>query len=62
MVDPAAVQRIGQRAHDVLLADQFGETLGTPFAGEDEIGHTPGKCVSGLTPLRGFESRSLRQF
>jgi hypothetical protein len=33
MVDPAGLQRVGQRAHDVLLPDQFGETLGTPLAG-----------------------------
>ena len=39
MVDAAGIQRIGQRADDVLLPDQFGETLRAPFAGEDEIGH-----------------------
>ena len=39
VVDPAAVEGIGQRAHHVLLADQFGETPGAPLAGQDEVGH-----------------------
>ena len=39
MVHPAGVQRIGQRTHHMLLADQFGKTLGAPLAGQNEIGH-----------------------
>ena len=39
VMDPPALQRIGQRPHDMLLADQFGEAPGAPFAGEDEVGH-----------------------
>ena len=39
VVDAAGFQRIGQRAHHVFLADQFGETPGAPLAGEHEIGH-----------------------
>jgi hypothetical protein len=30
---------MAQGAHDVLLADQRFEVLGTVFAGEDLIGH-----------------------
>jgi hypothetical protein len=52
-----AVQRIGQRARTTCSwPDQFGETLGPPLAGEDEIGHAPvfaariddGKALPGL--------------
>ena len=39
MMDPAAVERVGQRPHHVLLPHQFGEALGPPLAGENEIGH-----------------------
>jgi hypothetical protein len=43
------LQRVGQRAHDMFLSDQFGEALGAPFSGKDEIGHagfrwTPPLC------------------
>src|SRR5699024_2530280 len=33
------VQRIGQRAHHVLLADQLGEAPRSPFACKNLIGH-----------------------
>jgi hypothetical protein len=33
------VERMRQRAHHMLLADQFSETLRAPFAREDLIGH-----------------------
>ena len=39
VVHLAGFQGIGKRAHDVLLAHQFGEAPGAPFAGKDEIGH-----------------------
>ena len=39
VVHATAVERIGQGAHHVLLPHQFGETPGTPFAGQNEIGH-----------------------
>src|SRR5690606_16134175 len=39
VVDAATVQGIGQRAHHVLLPDQFGEAPWAPFTGEDEVGH-----------------------
>ena len=28
-------ERVGQRAYDMLLANQLGKRLGTPLAGED---------------------------
>src|SRR3546814_5704448 len=39
VVHAARIERIGQCADHVLLPDQFGETLGAPLAGEDEVGH-----------------------
>ncbi|GAB3354602.1 hypothetical protein GCM10027430_21730 [Lysobacter tyrosinilyticus] len=39
MVHAARIQRVGERTDHMLLPDQFGETLGTPLAGEDEVGH-----------------------
>ncbi|MNM93658.1 hypothetical protein D3C81_1060380 [compost metagenome] len=35
----ATVQRMRERAHDVLLADERLEVLGAVFTGEDLIGH-----------------------
>ena len=32
VMQPSAVQRMGERAHDVLLPDQFGKAAWTPFA------------------------------
>jgi hypothetical protein len=40
MVQAARPQRMGERAHDVLLANQRVEVLGAVFACEDLIGHT----------------------
>ncbi|GAB2810670.1 hypothetical protein GCM10027021_39300 [Dyella kyungheensis] len=40
MVHAAGVERIGERAHDVLLPDQFSELAGAPLACEDLIGHS----------------------
>jgi hypothetical protein len=40
MVHAARIQRIGERTDHVFLPNQFGETLGAPLAGEDEIGHS----------------------
>ena len=59
MVNAAAVQRIGERADHVFLADQLCESLGTPLAGEDEIGHAAivPRCASPSSrrgPLAGF--------
>ena len=39
MVQTLGVERVDQRALHVFLADEFGETLGAPLAGEDEVGH-----------------------
>ncbi len=39
MVHAAGVERIGERAHDMLLPDEFGELAGAPFAREYLIGH-----------------------
>src|SRR3546814_13120623 len=39
VVHAARIECVGQRADHVLLPDQFGETLGAPLAGEDEVGH-----------------------
>ena len=39
MVQAAGGQRMRERAHDVLLANQCVEVLGAVFAGEDLIGH-----------------------
>jgi hypothetical protein len=36
---PPRIQRIDQCPDYMLLTGQFGETLGTPLAGEDEITH-----------------------
>ena len=32
MVDPPGLQSVTERTHHMLLADQFGETLWTPFS------------------------------
>jgi hypothetical protein len=37
-MQPLLAQRIGQRAHNVLLANQFGKTAGAPLAGKN-LGH-----------------------
>src|SRR5262245_7186696 len=37
MRDAAAFQRLAQRASDVLLADQLGKAVGTPFASQDQM-------------------------
>ena len=39
VMDASPVQRMRQRAHDVLLPDQLGKLPGTPFARKDLIGH-----------------------
>ncbi len=39
MVQPAAMQSMRQRAHDVLLADERFKIPGAIFTGEDLIGH-----------------------
>ena len=39
MVQPALREGIGQRLHDVLLADELLETLRTVFAGQNLITH-----------------------
>jgi hypothetical protein len=39
MVHALRRQRILERTHDVLLPDQLGEQLRTPFAGEGESVH-----------------------
>ena len=36
---------------DVLLPHQLGETLGPPFAGEDEVGHARGRPPWGVTAI-----------
>ena len=38
-MDAARVERVRQRAPDVLLADEFVELARTPLAGEDEVTH-----------------------
>ena len=37
VVDSTGVERVGDRADDVLLADEFAEGLGSPLAGKDEV-------------------------
>ena len=37
MRDPAALQGLAERASDVLLADQFGEAIGAPFARQHQM-------------------------
>jgi hypothetical protein len=39
VVELIAVERIGERAHDMLLPDHIVERPGTPFAGKHLIGH-----------------------
>ncbi|GGY57043.1 hypothetical protein GCM10007387_44500 [Pseudoduganella albidiflava] len=39
MVQPARAQRMRQRTHDVLLADERFKVAGTVLASEDLIGH-----------------------
>ncbi len=39
MVQPAALERVGQRAHDMLLAREFGKRFRSPLAGEGLIAH-----------------------
>ena len=43
--EPAARQRVAQRARDRLLADDVVEPLRAPLAGEDLIGHWIGMRV-----------------
>src|SRR3546814_3397337 len=52
VVHAARIERIGQCADHVLLPDQFGETLGAPLAGEDEVGHG----VHSATPRRAIRA------
>ena len=35
VVQPLLAQRVRERAHDVLLADELGEAPGAPLAGEN---------------------------
>ena len=39
MMKPGALERVGQRLHDVLLPRDLGEGLRPPFAGEGLVGH-----------------------
>ena len=39
VVDAARVERVGERAAHVVLADEFVEAARAPLAGEDEIAH-----------------------
>ena len=39
VVDAAAVERVRQRAHHVLLPDQLGEAFRAPLAGENLVAH-----------------------
>ncbi len=39
MVQPARIERVRERAHDVLLSDQLGEAARTPFARKGLIRH-----------------------
>ena len=37
MRDAPALERLAQRAGDMLLADQLAEALGTPFASQNQM-------------------------
>src|SRR5690606_25997574 len=39
VMHPSGLQRVDERAHDVLLPRQFGEVARAPFASKSEIGH-----------------------
>jgi hypothetical protein len=50
-------ERVGQRTHDVVLTDQVGKSLRSPFAGERLVAHRA-FSVSFSKALRDFASRS----
>ena len=58
MVQAAALQRIGQRPHHVILPYQVGKFLRPPFAGERLIAHRA-FSVSLSKALRNFASHSV---
>jgi hypothetical protein len=39
VMQPSAIERVRERAHDVFLADQFGKPFRPPFARKDLIRH-----------------------
>ena len=45
--DPPGAQRVGERAHQRLLADQLGQALRAVGAGEDAIGLAPLSAAGG---------------
>ena len=64
VVDPPAVERMGQCADHVLLADELGEALGPPFAGEDLIGHwaiPAGRTIVPTDGGRGYRGAAQRR-
>jgi hypothetical protein len=54
MVQTAAVERVRERAHHVLLSDERSEILRPPFACENLIGHPE---IVSVTMARKTESR-----
>ncbi len=58
MVQTAAVERMGERAHHVLLSDERSEILRPPFACENLIGHP--EIVSVTMPRKTDSGRRTR--
>ena len=57
MMQAAAVERVRERTHDVLLADERREILRPPFACENLIGHAE---IVSVTMPRKTESNDAR--
>ncbi|GAB3313885.1 hypothetical protein GCM10027428_14290 [Haliea atlantica] len=61
MVQAVVIQGIYQRLTHVLLADQFTESAGAPFAGENLVGHENTRLAEKAkdTPARGVSKAPL---
>ena len=53
VVDAARIERVGERAADVVLTDELVERARAPFAGEDEVTHRASGC-SALRSVYGL--------
>ena len=56
MMDAVTLDRVAQRAHDVLLADDLVEPLGTMAAIQRGLRSHPADTTDGFIPLRTTES------
>jgi hypothetical protein len=62
MGHPVPGQRIAQSAHHGLLTDNRIEILGTPFSGENKVGHfQPSETSPGKREKRKIELQMRKQ-